>query len=156
MSGEWRGMGGRRLRLAVVLAVVVAVTLPSAPALASGRVHSPDKVAESNVRIGVTAGLVYWVDNGTLTGFDAAQAATIEPSLTWADGDAVAQGIVNIGWVSGSGKRFMVETLSPSGTSFCVARVMNRAHNWWAQGKDTAGGTFRNFHGCRHAPSGSW
>ena len=147
-----------RLMMALAIGLMI---LPVSPTLASANVRSgargPDKVAESNLRNGIAAALTFYTDGHTFTGLDAATAAAIESGLTWADGDALAENVVNIGKVNTTGKRVMLETLSASGTSFCVAWAADlgpRRH--WAQGMDAAGGTFGSFLGCKNAPSGSW
>jgi len=143
--------------LMVFTLVMGLVAAPVSPTFAGVGVRGGNKAAESNLRNGLAAALTYYTDGDTFTGFDAAQAAAIEPSLTWADGDAVAQNVVNIAGVAASGERVMLETLSGSGTSFCIARANDLGyHHGTPEGKDTVGGTFKGFHGCKNAPSGPW
>ena len=138
----------------MVLALVMGLLATTAtPTLAGAPASDPDKVAMSNLRNGSLAALTYYHSNSdSFLGFDAAEGEGIKPSLTWADGDAVKRGVVNIGKVTPTGTRVMLETLSGSGTSFCLA--FNASNG--VTGKDTAGGTFGNYLGCRKAPSGPW
>ena len=52
------------------------------------------------------------------------------------------------------GQRVMVETLSGSGASFCSAWAADAGpHHAHVYGKDSAGGTFGSYRGCKNAPS---
>ena len=139
-----------------VVVLVVCLVIPTAPPTFAGtRVRGPNEVAESNLIRGIAAAVTYYTQGDTFTGFDAAEGTAIERSLTWANGDAVAQNVVSVGRVSATGTRVMLETLSRSGTSFCIAFDLGR-HADHVYGRDTAGRAFKDYHGCKNASSGSW
>ena len=146
---------GITLSRLVMLCLVVTTISPTFAAAAD---PDPDKVAESIMVNGSFTAKIYFASNDrSYTGFDAAAAASIQPELTWADGDAVAQGVANIAQVNAAGTRVMLETLSASGTSFCIAhRPAKRQGPGTVRGMDSAGGTFGTYVGCKNAPSGSW
>src|SRR5438105_12928300 len=114
------------------------------------RKRAHDKAAESNLRNGIAAAKTFFTDNDIYPGFNAAQGQTIEPSLTWADGNAVAVNTVNVTNVGAN--TVLLETKSASGTSFCIA---DDATQGSVRGYDPAGGTFANYAACAAAP-GKW
>ena len=104
------------------------------------------RAAQSNLRNGIAAAKVYFTEDDVYTGFDAAAGAVIEPSVTWVDGDAVTENVVNVDGVSST--QVLLETLSESGSSFCLA---DDATLGTVRGKDPEGGTFGNYDGCAAA-----
>src|SRR5437763_8999036 len=71
----------------LIIGILVAIALPT---FLGARKRAQDKAAESNLRNGIAAAKTFFTDNDIYTGFNAAQGQTIAPSLTWADGNAVA------------------------------------------------------------------
>jgi len=131
----------------LIIGILVAIALPT---FLGARKRAQDKAAESNLRNGIAAAKTFFTDNDIYTGFSAAQGQTIEPSLTWADGNAVAVNTVNVTNVGAN--TVLLETKSASGTSFCIA---DDATVGSVRGYDPAGGSFANYAACQGAP-GKW
>lgn len=125
-----------RMKLRVVSGLL-AIGLAAGPAIfspasASVDERSPKKVAVSNLINAGGAAVTYFVENGrSFKGFDAATAAGIEPAITWADGDAVSQNVVNIGKVNAKGTRVMLETSRANGPASVLAARPDTA--WWKE-----------------------
>jgi type IV pilus assembly protein PilA len=134
----------------LIIGILVAIALPT---FLGARKRAQDKAAESNLRNGIASAKTFFTDNDVYTGFNAAAGGTIEPSLTWADGNAVVINQVNVNGVSAT--QVLLETKSASGTSFCIADDATGASGGTVRGYDTAGGAFNNFAGCAAAP-GKW
>jgi hypothetical protein len=132
-----------------VLGVTCLLLLPvvlAPPALARPQ-GSEDRAAQALLAKAVAATRVWFARYGVYTGFDAAQGETIEPSVTWEDGDRTVVNQVNINGTFGP--QMMVETQSLSGTSFCFA--VNANLGGPVRGKNLAGGVFDNYAGCSAA-----
>jgi type IV pilus assembly protein PilA len=128
----------------LIIGILIAIALPT---FLGARERAQNRAAQSDLRNGMAAAKTYFTDGDEYTAFDAAAGDAIEPSLSWADGDAVAEGDVNITDVSDT--TVLLETLSASGTSFCIADDSTVGQ---VQGNDTAGGAFTNYAGC----TGGW
>jgi hypothetical protein len=137
----------RHPRSRLVLGVTCLLLLPVvvAPPALAGAQGSDDRAAQALLRKAVAATRVWFAQHGTYTGFDAAQGAIIEPSVTWEDGDRTVVNQVNINGVIGP--LVMVQTQSVSGTSFCFAAERRNTY----RGKDVVHG-FTNHAGCAAAP----
>ena len=82
----------------MLLLVFLALALP---AFLQPRWGPQSRPAQSTLRNGIAAAMAYFSDGDDVyTGFDAAEGATIEPSLTWVDGDATNENLVNVSGVS--------------------------------------------------------
>ena len=130
----------------LIIGILVAIALPT---FLGARTRAQNKAAESNLRNGFAAAKTFFTDSDIYTGFDAGAAGGVEPSLAWADGDAVANNTVNINGVSDT--QVMLETLSGSGASYCIADDSTVGQ---VLGSDPAGGTFTDYAGCGGAPAG--
>jgi type IV pilus assembly protein PilA len=128
----------------LIIGILVAIALPT---FLGARTRAQDRAAQSNLRNGIAAAKVSFTDDEVYTTFDAAKGTEIEPSLSWADGDAVALNTVNV--TDASDTTVLLQTLSASGTSFCVADDSTVGQ---VQGNDPAGGAFTNYVGC----TGGW
>ena len=135
--------------MVVVLIIGILVTI-ALPTFIGARKRAENKGAESNLRNGMSAAKTFFTDADAYTGFNAAQGQTIEPSLTWVDGNAVVVNQVNVNGVSGT--QVLLETKSASGISYCMA---DDATQGSVRGYDPAGGAFNNYAGCATAP-GQW
>jgi type IV pilus assembly protein PilA len=136
----------------LIIGILVAIALPT---FLGARKRAQDKAAESNLRNGIAAAKTYFTDNDVYTGFNAVQGSTIEPSLSWVDGNAVAINTVNVTNVqanNAAAPTVLLETLSGSGSSFCLAENANVGT---VRGFNTSGGTFADYAACAAAP-GKW
>src|SRR5439155_13015304 len=89
------------------------------PTFLGARKRAQDKAAISNLRNAIAAAKTYFTDSDVYTGFNAAQGALIEPSLTWVDGGAAAINEVHVKLVSAT--QVVLSTLSASTVPFCIA-----------------------------------
>jgi type IV pilus assembly protein PilA len=101
----------------LIIGILIAIALPT---FLGARERAQNRAAQSDLRNGLAAAKVFFTDDDTYTGFDAAGvAAGIEPSLTWvlADGAAV-EGSVTIN--TANGNVVEMSTQSQSGDDFCI------------------------------------
>lgn len=103
----------------LIIGILIAIALPT---FLGARQRAQDRAAGAELRTGLAAALTYFAQSGTWTGFDAAQAAAMEPSLPWQDGgDPPGEEIsieVNSGW------DLLMIRRSGSGRYFCVAQIL--------------------------------
>jgi type IV pilus assembly protein PilA len=116
----------------LIIGILIAIALPT---FLGARQRAQDRAAQSDLRNGLAAAKTFFTDSDAYTGFDAGEGGSIEPSITWDDGDAVVLNTVNITDVTAT--TVTLETLSASGTSFCIADDTNSGTSY---GKNTAGG----------------
>jgi type IV pilus assembly protein PilA len=101
----------------LIIAILIAIAIPTFLGL---RERAQDRAAQSNLRNAMTAAKAYFTDGETYVGFSA-EAAAIEPSLTWNTAGASVQGAVSI---RDQGLTTVtLSTLSSSGDIFCLADV---------------------------------
>ncbi len=124
----------------LIIGILIAIALPT---FLGARHRAQDRAAQADLRNGIAAAKVYFTDTESYTGLDAAALEAQEPSLTFADGDAVTQGTVNVTAVTGS--TVLLETLSGSGTSFCIFDDTNAGTT---RGGDTGGGVLTDGATC--------
>ena len=86
-----------------------------------------DTAATANLQSAAGAASMYFGENASYVGFNAAAAKAIEPALQWTDGNA-AQGQIAIRGASPTG--VVLVTLSQSGTPMCLA---------WSSGQQSMG-----------------
>jgi type IV pilus assembly protein PilA len=104
----------------LIIGILVAIALPT---FLGARTRAQDKAAQSNLRNGLAAADTYFTDDDTYDLFDDTEAEAIEPSLTWdvaaAVGDVTTVGTV---YITELDDTIVLNALSASGTSFCVAK----------------------------------
>ena len=103
----------------LIIGILVAIALPT---FLGARQRAQDRGAQSNLRNGIAAAKVYFTDNETYVGFDAAAADVIEPSLVYVDAVDPAVGEVSIG-PAATATTVQLVAESGSGTFFCIKDV---------------------------------
>jgi type IV pilus assembly protein PilA len=101
----------------LIIAILLAIAIPTFLGL---RERAQDRAAQSNLRNAMTAAKAYFTDGETYAGFDA-EAANIEPSLSWNTAAASAQNVISIRDMGAN--TITLSTESSSGTIFCLADV---------------------------------
>jgi len=96
--------------------LLVAIALPT---FLGARSRANDRAAQSDLRNADAAAKTYFTNSDSYSGFDSTTAATIEPSLNWADDQPAAEGQVSINYADGS--VVVMSEKSVSGTTFCIA-----------------------------------
>ena len=99
----------------LIIGILIAIALPT---FLGARTRAQDRAAQSDLRNAIAAADTYFTDGDTYTGFDAASAEAIEPSLNWdtpANPDYVAINVV-------SGTEIEMERTSQSSTVWCLAK----------------------------------
>jgi type IV pilus assembly protein PilA len=141
----------------LIIAILIAIAIPTFLGL---RRRAQDRAAQSNLRNALTAAKAYFTDDEVYTGFvGTVDGEDTEPSLTWADGNAVALNTVNVAGVTAAAtttpQEIMLQTLSQSNTSFCIA---DSSEVGTVKGEDADGtpGAFTDFAGCSGAGPDAW
>ena len=106
----------------LIIAILIAIAIPTFLGL---RRRAQDRAAQSDLRNGLTAAKAFYTDAEAYTGFNAAAGETIEPSLTW--NDAAGATANNVHVVLVGAQELVLNTLSESGTSFCIADLSTGA-----------------------------
>jgi type IV pilus assembly protein PilA len=103
----------------LIIGILIAIALPT---FLGARQRAQDRAAQSDLRNGLAAAKTYFTDGDTYTGFDAAAALAIEPSLNWVDG-APAAGATppELGINNATGPDVGLGRISDSGNTFCIA-----------------------------------
>jgi type IV pilus assembly protein PilA len=104
----------------LIIGLLVGIALPT---FLGARTRAQNTAAISDLRTGLSASKVYFTDDDSYLGFDAAQAETLEPSLQWADAGDPPTGVVAVAEVTAT--NIDMVRLSDSGTYFCVTDVSN-------------------------------
>jgi type IV pilus assembly protein PilA len=107
----------------LIIGILVAIALPT---FLGARQRAQDRAAQSNLRNGMAAAKVYFTDNETYVGLNAAAADVIEPSLVYVDAVDPAVGEVSVGPASIATSVQLVAE-SGSGTFFCIKDVTSPA-----------------------------
>jgi hypothetical protein len=135
----------------VTAGAIAFMLLFSGVAPAKAAIGPGDLKTMSNLTLGMAAAKIYFANNnGSYSGFDAAQAYHIQPNLDWADGDGLEVGVVNISGVNQT--QVLLESLSSTGKSFCIADDSTRQV---VRGFDPGIHYFSNYAGCV-AAVGHW
>ncbi len=100
----------------LIIGILVAIALPT---FLGARKRAQDKAAISNLRNAVAAAKTFFTDSDVYTGFTAAVAGGIEPSLTWNTAAVATVNTVSIRDVTAA--HLVLATLSASTTPFCIA-----------------------------------
>ena len=107
----------------LIIGILVAIALPT---FLGARQRAQDRAAQSNLRNGMAAAKVYFTDNETYVGFNAAAADLIEPSLNYVDAADPAVGAVDVG-PAATATTVQLNAESGSGTFFCIKDVTSPA-----------------------------
>ncbi len=104
----------------LIIGILIAIALPT---FLGARTRSQDRATQADLRAGLAAAMTYYAARDTYTGFDAAVAATSEPSLTWVGAGAPGQN--QIGIQTAANRELLLVSLSPTGTYWCLAQLAN-------------------------------
>jgi type IV pilus assembly protein PilA len=118
----------------LIIGILIAIALPT---FLGARVRAQNRAAQSDLRNGVVAAKVWFTDADVYTGFDATQAAIIEPSLTWVDAaDPGATHDVDI--EPSTADTLLLIRRSDSGTYYCMKDVSTGPGTTYGNGADYA------------------
>jgi type IV pilus assembly protein PilA len=100
----------------LIIGILVAIAIPT---FLGARGRAQDKAAQSSARNAFTAAKTFFTDGDTYTGFTAAVAGGIEPSLTWANATApTGPNNVDIVLNASNGQEIMVVTRSDNANTY--------------------------------------
>ena len=102
----------------LIIGILIAIALPT---FLGARSRAQERAIQTNLRTGLAAALTYFAEVEDWDGFDAAEADTTEPSLTWVDGGDPGVGEISIHVHSDWDLLLVGE--SASGRYFCLALV---------------------------------
>lgn len=102
----------------LIIGILIAIALP---VFLGARARAQDRSATSELRSGLAAALTYFAEAEAWDLFDAAEATSAEPNLTWIDGGSPAIGEISI--QVASGYNLLLVGKSGSGSYFCLAQV---------------------------------
>ena len=108
----------------LIIGILIAIALPT---FLGARTRAQNRAAQSNLRNGVAAADTWFTDGDTYTGFNAAAAVLIEPSLVWVDG--VAGAVVGTVYIHAAttGNVVVLNAISASGTTYCFTKDVGAA-----------------------------
>jgi type IV pilus assembly protein PilA len=101
----------------LIIGILIAIALPT---FLGARERAENRAAQSSLRNTVAAAKTYFTDDDSYTGFDAAAAQAIEPSLTYTDAGP-STGPTNVHIVEADVDDLLMLALSDSGVEFGVS-----------------------------------
>src|SRR5688572_19061211 len=101
----------------LIIGILIAIALPT---FLGARERAENRAAQSSLRNAVVAAKTHFTDDDSYSGFNAAAAVAIEPSLTFNDG-AASTGPTNVNIVEANVDNLLLLSLSDSGVMFGLA-----------------------------------
>jgi type IV pilus assembly protein PilA len=126
----------------LIIGILIAIALPT---FLGARQRAQDRAAQSDLRNALAAAKVHFTDGDQYTGFDAATAEGIEPSLDFVSPSAAATA-TTVTINQATANLIEMSTLSDSGTFFCIMDDTSGA----------PGTTFGNVDGHAAVCAGGW
>jgi type IV pilus assembly protein PilA len=109
------------MMVVLIIGILIAIGLPT---FLGAKHRAANRAAQTELRLGITAGLVHFDVNLTFNGFDAPAARVIEPGLVWMDAvDPVNTRAIAIAYASGG--ELVIVRHSTSGRYFCASERPN-------------------------------
>jgi type IV pilus assembly protein PilA len=118
----------------LIIGILIAIALPT---FLGARTRAQNRAAQSNLRNGLAAAKTFFTDADSYTGFDAATAATIEPSLDWTD-NTLSNGVeIN----EATDMEVVLSAVSQSSAEFCIADDSSDTGSGTTYGQDAGAAT---------------
>ncbi len=108
------------MTVVLIIGILVGIAMPT---FLGARSRAQDRAVQADLRNGLAAGLSYFAEAQSWTGFDASEGTSIEPSLVWLDGGDPPVGQISI--QVHAGQDLLIVGLSGTGTYFCLAQVQS-------------------------------
>jgi type IV pilus assembly protein PilA len=102
----------------MIIGILIAIALPT---YIGARDRAGDRAAQSDIRTGLAAALVWYSDVRTYTGFDPTSASDVEPNLTWMAPGPPEEGQVDI--ETATGDILLLIGKSRSEMFFCISQL---------------------------------
>ena len=106
----------------LIIAILIAIAIPT---FLGARKRAQDKQAQSNLRNGLTTEKTYYVDNQAYTA-TVADLTPIETALDFSQNVAKNRGVLPF-LIAGDDQVVILQSLSASGTTFCLADIATGA-----------------------------
>ena len=138
LKSEDRGFTLIELMVVVlIIAILIAIAVPT---FLGARKRAQDKQAQSNIRNGLTTEKTYYVDNQAYTAV-AASLTAVETSLDFTTNVAKNRGVLpTLGNAGADDQTVVLQSVSASGTTFCLADIATGASAGTYYTKACAGG----------------
>lgn len=119
----------------LIIAILIAIAIPT---FLGAKKRAQDKQAQSNLRNGLTAEKTLYVDKQEYSAV-AADLNAVEPSLDFTTRDAALRGVLPSVPATGAKNWVLLDSLSKSGTTFCILDIGSGANAGTYFNKVTAG-----------------